>query len=83
MTALIMPGRKVARLTGAAYRGHPIVVEVQAQLLTFRLKGKRTRYTLSIVGAFEHAGKIAAHVEAKERKARRAERAKLRKAGAL
>lgn len=81
MTSLLLPGKRVARLTGAAYRGRQIVVEVQAHLLTFRLKGTKTRYSLSIVGAFEHAVKVAAYVEAKERKAKRAERAKLRKAG--
>lgn len=83
MTTLVMPGKKVARITAANHRGRAIVVEVTPQMLVFRLKGKRTRYSLSIVGAFEHAVKIAAYMEAKERKAKRAERRKLRKAGAL
>jgi len=83
MTTLVMPGKKVARITAAAWRGRPIVVEVQPQMLTFRLKGTKTRYALSIVGAFEQAVKIAAYQAAKERKARRAERRKLRKEGRL
>ena len=81
MTSIVMPGKKVARITGAAHKGRNIVVEVSAQMLTFRLKGMKTLYSLSIVGAFEQAVKIAAYQEAKERKAKRAERRKLRKEG--
>jgi len=38
MTSIVMPGKKVARITGAAHKGRNIVVEVSAQMLTFRLK---------------------------------------------
>ena len=74
-------GKQVTRETAAAHRGRPIMVTVGPEILTFRLKGKRARFTLSIVGAFEHALKIEAYQQAKERKAKREERRRLRREG--
>jgi len=76
-------GKQVSRETAAAHRGRPIMVTVGPQVFTFRLKGKRARFTLSIAGAFEYAVKIEAYQRAKEAKARRAERRALRAKGAL
>ena len=83
MTGLFTPDKKVVRLTAAAFRGRNVVVELAPHMIYFRLRRTKTRYPLSIVGAFEQAVRIAAHMEAKERKARRAERAKLRRQGLL
>ena len=74
-------GKQVHRETSALHKGRAIMVTVGPQLLTLRLKGKRARYTLSIVGAFEQAVKIEAYAKAKEAKARREERKKMRRAG--
>ena len=77
----LMFGKQVTRETQAMHRGRPVMVVVGPEIITFRLKGKRARYTLSIVGAFEHAVKIEAYQQAKEAKARREERKRLRRAG--
>ena len=80
MTVLIS-GKTVRRELGAQYRGRPLIVEVGPHVLTFRLKGKRSRFQISAVACFERAVAIeAAHI-AKRRKEERIARRKARQAG--
>ena len=70
MTILIS-GKTVRRELGACYRGRPLILEVGPHILTFRLKGKRTRFQISAVAAFERAVAIEAVAILKRRKADR------------
>lgn len=67
MTVLIS-GKIVRRELGASYRGRPLIVEVGSHILTFRLKGKRSRFQISAVACFERAVMIEAAYIAKKRK---------------
>ena len=80
MTVLIS-GKIVRRELGASHRGRPLIIEVGPQLLTFRLKGKRARYTISAVACFERAVMIEAAAIAKRRKEERLTRRKARQGG--
>ena len=71
--------KQVRRITYAVHRGREIVVALRPpDLLTFRLKGTRKEYPLSVVGAFNLAAKVEALHQWKrkqeERKARKAAR---------
>ena len=73
--------KEVRRITYALHRGREIVVAMRPpDLLTFRLKGTRKEYPLSVVGAFNLAAKVEANhmmkCKAEARKARKAARAK-------
>ena len=81
-------GKHVTRISAATatHRGkRAIVVKLMPEIIQFRLQGTKTRYNLSIVGAFELAMKVEAlrlYKEGKARReARREERRKLRRSG--
>jgi len=71
--------KEVRRLTNTLHRGREIIVAMRPpDMLTFRLKGTRHVYAVSILGAFNWAMKVEAVALLKqkqaERKAKRAER---------
>lgn len=76
-------GQSVKRETAATYAGRPVCIEVQSQLLVFRLKGTKTRYTLSVVGALEQAMRVEALAIMRRKKQEREQRRKARKEGLL
>ena len=71
--------KEVRRLTHTMHRGRQVIVALRPpDMLTFRLKGTRHVYAVSILGAFNWAMKVEAMAllkkHAEERKARRAAR---------
>ena len=76
-------GKSVKRETAATYAGRAICIEVQSQLLVFRLKGTKTRYSLSVVGAMEQAMRVEALAIMRRKKQEREQRKKARKEGLL
>lgn len=73
--------QSIKREVVAAHRGRPLIVEIQPEVLVFRLKGKRMRYRLGIVTAFEWAVWMEADILKRKRKQERVERRKMRSAG--
>ena len=73
----------VKRELAAVYAGKSIIVELQPELIIFRLKGKRTRYILSAVTALEHAIRIEAARLARQKQLEREQKRKARKQGLL
>lgn len=66
--------QSVKRELVSAHRGRPIIIEVQPEILVFRLKGKRMRYRINAVTAFEWAVWLEADAMKKKRKQERKER---------
>ena len=79
----LLSGKCVKRVTASRHRGRPITVELHPEILVFRLKGMKTRFSLSIVGAFEQAMRVEALAQIRKRKAERESRKKARKEGLL
>jgi hypothetical protein len=74
-------GKKVVRETSAIFAGRPICVEVGPHLVTFRLKGKRTKFTTTVVTLLETAMRVEAYRIIKQKKLDREQKRKARKAG--
>lgn len=68
--------KEVRRVSYALHRGREIIVAMRPpDLLTFRLKGTRKSYPLSVIGAFNLACKVEAFAAMKQKaEARKAKR---------
>jgi hypothetical protein len=63
--------RVITRETDCLERGVPIVIEVHSRELVLRLKGERTRYSISYAGMYWAAARAAAERERMEKAAAR------------
>jgi len=72
--------KEVCRVTHTLHRGREIIVAMKPpDMLTFRLKGMRHVYPLSIVGAFNQAMRIEALALMKKQQADRKARREARR----
>lgn len=60
--------KPVQRLSYSSHRGRNIVVTVGPTWIAFRLKGKRTRFTVDVQGAMERAMYLAAEQLRREKR---------------
>jgi len=67
----------------SVYAGRAIMVEIQPELIVFRLKGTKTRYSLGVITALEHAIRLEAVRLAQQKKLDRDQKRKARKQGLL
>ena len=74
--------KEVRRLTHTMHRGRQVIVAMRPpDMLTFRLKGTRHVYAVSILGAFNWALKVEAMAALAKWKAERDARRKARRSG--
>lgn len=75
--------QSVKRELSAVYARRNIIVELQPELIIFRLKGTRRRYQVHAVTAFEHAARVEAARLSKQKRLDRDQRRKARRQGLL